>query len=170
MIKASTNYGPHLPMQTQVHTNTLLPLPRICAPQTTCWYDSFVALKYCEIVSLSMASFTSPHPTPTIQDQATLHICQLKPSTKKMLCRCDKGWHTWKKAQQWWAESKETKWNIRNIRSHISLSFERNSEINEKILTFKVRDTAGALGKQLPYHGQDLLAHTASRENTVPVT
>lgn len=47
----------------------------------------FTALKDCEIISLFIATFTGPYPTPISQNQATLDIYQLKPSAK--MCSVD---------------------------------------------------------------------------------
>lgn len=68
-------------MQRNISTNPLV--PGFVHPKALVGMVDLKALKDCEIISLSIATFTGPHPTPITQDQATLDIYQLKPSAKK---------------------------------------------------------------------------------------
>lgn len=68
-------------MQRNVCTNPLV--PEFVHPKALVGMVGFIALKDCEIISLSIATFTGPRPTPITQDQATLDIYQLKPGAKK---------------------------------------------------------------------------------------
>lgn len=77
--------------------------PRICASQNT-WCDCFRGFKKLQDYFLIYGFL---HWAPSLPPRTKQHSTSVNwsPVQKKVLCWCDKGWHTWKKPWQWQAVS-----------------------------------------------------------------